>query len=259
MAILLVCWASGSEASVRRIWYFEQFATPPEPTPTEDYRHQIGLGTYNYADAFATQVQAVADLRVVELRVRAAQRDFLGVGASGVEMQTGLSGEFRNLGAEIARYHATPGGIYGRLGLGLLPFYPQGTIYWQFSLSTGVLPTATVPWDFRAAVSLFLSFDRSHDYLIGSLNSSRVFAVGNGHLVVGGFLSWNQAVRPELLGENIMLSLGPRVGFRMPAWGQWTLSMPLRVWIDHALVDTQVGFLTDFSTPAFSADWTVFF
>lgn len=259
----MMAWVSGwcgnlAEAATRRAWYFEQLAAPPLATPQESYRHQASVGALNYSDALASQAELVADLRAVELRVRAGQRFFFQNSVAGTEMASELAAEARHLAVEIARYRANPQGVYGRIGLGLIPFFPQGTTYWQISLSSGVLPSVAVPWDLSISLNAFLSFNRTHDYIVAELGASRRFAVGSGALAAGGFIRWNQSLRPATLGENIMVSLGPKLWAQLGRWGILSAQMPLRVWIDHALVDGQVGFLTDFSSPAAGLEWALF-
>jgi len=257
--LMLLAWsASPARADSRRAWFFEQLGVPPAPTYSEDHRHQVGLATASYADALTSQLAAVADLRLVELRVRVGQRMFLQLGPAGVTLGQNLAGDSRHFGLEIARYRANPSGLYGRIAFGVVPFQPQGTAFWQMGFSSGVLPTAAMPWDLRLSVNVFLSFDRSVDYLIGSIQTSRRYLAGTAELSVGGFVGWNQSVRATTVGEHIMLSLGPKVAIKGPGWGQFSLGMPLRIWIDHALTAGQFGFLTDFSTPALSAEWTLF-
>lgn len=208
-----------------------------------------------YPDAASTRAVALVDLDFIDVSVIASQRLFFSSTPEGVSLKAGLANEMRAVGAEIGRYRVSASGLHGRISAAILSFSPNAPSSWKLTLATGALPSAELPWDIRLAFSLFLSFDHSNDFSVLRAETSRHFAVGSGNLEVGGFLSWGQALRSAPTeGESQQIALGPVVGYdtRM---GRFSLSIPLRIWIDRALVGSTLGYLSDFGNPSIAAGW----
>lgn len=255
---LLVCclWAVSAHADpVRRLWYLEHLATPYEAQPTGKGRHQVALDTVLYPDAASVRAAALVDLDFIDVGVIASQRLFFGSTPEGIALKSVLSNEARAIGAEIGRYRVNSSGLHGRISAAILSFSPSAPSFWKLTLATGALPTAQLAWDIRLSFSLFLSFDHRNDFTMLRAETSRHYAVGAGFLDVGGFLSWGQAMRPvPSEGESMQISLGPTFAYTTKL-GKLSLSVPLRVWLDRALVGTALGYLSDFGNPSIALGW----
>ncbi len=253
LLLVFLCWVPKASAdTLRRNWYFEQLAQPPEPTHQSIARHHVSAQLVSYPDALSLRFSGLIDLDFVEVLGSFSQRLFLSSGPTGLALQNGLAGEVKNFTFEVARFRANAQGAYGRLGIGLVPFLPQSTTYGKFTLSTGRLPSAEVPWELRLAGTLFLSFNKSNDFTIVSAEVLRHFTLGTQSTIrLGGFATWGQAIRTTVRGENTLLSLGPNIAYKS-ILGLITFALPLRIWLD---INPSGGFLSDFSTPAFSLGW----
>ncbi len=243
---------------MRRTWYFEQLAQVPEPSAIEQTRHQFGAVGLTYGDAIAAKGYALVDLKLFEVGVAGASRFFGQLGPEGIALASTLAPEYRNVALEIARYRVNPNGIHGRLSLAVLPFFPNGVSYWKFGLSTGLLPTADVPYEFRLNLAFLLSFNKSNDFSVVTAETWRNFYLGGQRVLqVGGFFTWGQAVRvadATVVHEYILFSLGPSLVFKS-SLGRISAGVPIRVWIDKT---GSGSFLSDFATPAFTLGWQTF-
>lgn len=256
LLLVLLCWGpEGFSETLRRNWYFEQLAQSPEPSANGKRRHQLSFHTVSYPDAFSVKIAATVDLSLFEIVTSVSQRLFLSTTTAGASLREGLASEHRNLGVEIARFRSNPRGAYGRLAIGALPFLPNAPTYWKFSLSTGRLATAEIPWELRLGGTLFLSNNKTNDFSIVTGSVARHFDLGGKReLRVGGFATWGQAIKTTVQGESTLLSLGPSLAFDSSG-GLLSFSVPVRVWLD---INPNGGFLSDFSTPAFSFGWQIF-
>lgn len=218
-------------------------------------RHQLAAHTVSYGETFGGRVSALVDLKYLEASVLAGQRFFFGASPDVTTLQAALATETQNLGFELARFRANARGGFGRLSLGLIPFYPGGTSYWKMGFATGLLRSNEIPWNFQLAVSVFLSFNRELDYMVLNADTYRSFTLGGPHLLqIGGFFTWGQMIRGPSLGEHILFSLGPELSYRN-SLGKLSVTVPIRIWLDRAVVDGKNGYLSDFATPAFSVGW----
>ncbi len=185
----------------------------------------------------------------------ASQRIFLGTSPDDVALKAALATQQTSFGAELARFYASPQGVYGRLGIGLFSFVPGGTPYWRISLTLGILPKPELPWDVRLYLTVFASFDRRNDSSLLALESNRFHALtSTTRLIVGGFFTWGQVMRAAVTGEEMLLQFGPAIGID-GGFGRVTLKFPMRIWIDRVPLGTSTGYLSDFDTPAFHASW----
>jgi hypothetical protein len=194
-------------------------------------------------------------LEFIDVGLIASQRLFFASTPEGVVLKSGLSSEARAIGAEIGRYRVNASGLHGRISAAVLSFSPNAPSYWKLALATGALPSAQLPWDIRFFFTLFLSFDHRNDFSILRAETSRHYSVGTGFLDVGGFLSWGQAMRgAPNEGESVQISLGPTIAYTSKL-GKLSLSVPLRVGIDRALVGATLGYLSDFNSPSIALGW----
>lgn len=245
-----------AQADIRRAWYFEQLSRPLASSPMGASRHQIGFGTVTYPSALSVGGVAAADLGLVEVVASASERLFLDNTPEGAQLRAGLEGEKRHIGFEIARYRVNSRGVYGRLSLGVALFSPVPLSYWKIALSTGVLLSPTSPWEFKLALNLWFSFNRSNDFLILSSETFRGFELNKAlRLDIGGFFTFSQALRASSSVESVLLSVGPLVGLQTGI-GRLIVSAPLRIWLDR---NAGGGFLSDVAPPAVRAEWQTVF
>jgi hypothetical protein len=258
-AILFCAVELHAEPPIRRTWFHEQLAAPPEPSAFEQPRHQVGVAGVNYGDAVSTKVWALADLKFFEVQVMGGNRFFGQTSADGTALASALAPEYRNVGIEIGRYRINPHGVHGRISVAVMPFYPDGVSYWKFGLSTGMLATPDVPYEFRLSLAFLLSFNHSNDFGVVTAETWRNWYLGGKRVLqIGGFFTFGQAVRvadATVVHEYMLLSLGPSVVFKS-SLGRLSAGIPLRVWVDKT---GSGSFLSDFATPALSVGWQTFF
>ncbi len=254
----LCLWAVSVQADpIRRLWYLEHLALPFEAQPSGKSRHQLGLDAMLYPDAASTRAKALVDLDFIDIGFVASQRLFFSSTSEGVALKSGLAGESRAVGMEIGRYRVNSSGLHGRISAAILSFSPNAPSFWKLTLATGALPSAQLPWDFRLAFSFFLSFDHRNDFTVLRAETARHYVLGSGFLDVGGFLSWGQALRSAPTeGESMQISLGPTATYTS-AIGKLSLSIPLRVWIDRALVGATLAYRSDFGNPSIALGWQI--
>jgi hypothetical protein len=243
-------------APVRRTWFIEQISRSYEPTAPDASRHQLGLGTVSYGEAFSFSAMALADFGAFEIAATGTQRSFGTSTPDALDLKNTLLSEVQSVGGEIARYRVNPKGLYGRLGLGVMTFLPSALSYWKIAISTGVLSSASLPWEFRLSLNIWLSFNRVNDYLLLGAETFRTFQLGGRNaLDVGGFFTYSQLSKAQTAGERLLLALGPTIAHRSRL-GRFSVSVPMRVWLDSG---ASGAFISDFSTPALNAHWQLVF
>jgi hypothetical protein len=257
--------------AIRRSWLFEQSSRLGPPTASDQTRYALSLDSASYdRGAFSLHATATLDFRILELRVLGARRLFAD---SSTEYAGKLGLERESFGVEVARYHAISQRHYGRLALGGLNFFPDGTRWLYLSLATGVLPRPDLPWEFRFALNYYNGrIDRSWAVFVASGEVLREWGVG----WKGGFsFRWTYmtigsetpdallSTQPGKVYEHMGFSLAPEVFYHF-SLGELRLAVPLRMYLDRDItkVENNTGptyYPSDFPVPSAEASFSITF
>gem|GEM_PF-4485686 len=247
---------------IRRTWFLEELARPPQGTLDLASRRQFGVSAATLTDSMAGRVSALASLGYLELQLDAGQIYFgLANSDEGKQLRSNLEPEKSFFAFELARYFVNSNGYYGRVGLKFITFRPSALWVWRAGLQTGVTATPSSPWDVEFSVNSVVYFVHLSDVVLASLRTGRTFYFGAGEkqsLQVSGGFTFGKKTR-FLEGESLLFSIGPSIGYSAPGMGEISLSIPFRVWIDNArFANGSIGYLSDFDPPAAQVNWTMF-
>jgi hypothetical protein len=208
---------------------FEQFAEVPQATQSQDLRYQLGLSAAQYTDALSSQVSGNIDLRVLEIYGVYSKRSFLEVNDHGRQLKSALTGFDQSFLAEIARYFLTAKHHYGRLGAGFFRFPDSLYQGARVSLSTGIEPSDTLPWELKLRLSLFLPFTGNDKVYNFELACAKQYGASR----LGGFSAVSIRPRDTSVGiyEYMLFSIGPYWDLTLGP-SRLNLSARWRIWLD---------------------------
>jgi hypothetical protein len=224
------------------------------------------MGLENYMDSLSFDVQGVADLNYLEVVLHASQRIFLDFTNGGPAVESNLFPQRESVYLEFARNYTTPNNYYGRLGLGVLEFFPQSQTWIKIAVATGILATETNPWSLNMHFNYFSSIQGNNRNIIIAVTSEKLLDPdSDSPLSLGGFISWGYRTRPlsediAATYEQILFSIGPALDWKSSV-GTFQFKLPWRLWIDrqYEIINgaSVPGNPTDLRfVPDFEVNWT---
>jgi len=189
----------------------------------------------------STQVAAILDLRVFEIRLKGSRLTSAGVGNQSAALSTVMNEDRNVFGFEIARYYISPGHHFGRLAIEALESYPAGLHWARLGLQTGILPSTTSPWGFRLNTQVITSFSGRSAYILINGEIDRQLTET---FTVGGHLGWTDRTNNELAGftrwEYMSFALGPLLRWKA-SWATIQFDATAKWWIDRERVAVPSG------------------
>lgn len=209
---------------------FEQFSEVPEPTQVQELRYQLGLSATQYTDALSSQLSGNIDLRLLEIYGLYSKRTFLEINDHGKQLKSSLPGFDQSFLVEMARYFPTAKHHYGRLGAGFFRFPDSRFQGARVSLSSGIQPSDTLPWELKLRLSLFLPFEGNDKIYNFELACARQYGASR----FGGLAALSFRPRDiDAVGvyEYMMISIGPYWDLSLGP-SRLSLSARWRTWLD---------------------------
>lgn len=217
----------------------------------------------SYQQSISNQVAAILDLREVELGMKVSQRFFGVLPKRSNAFEDSIKSNQSTVALELARNYFGQSGIFGRMGLEWLHYFPSQERWARLSVTTGIFPPIASSWEAILSTQCFFSLDGKGTHLLVKGEASSPFAHGS-DLSYGGFLNWNYRLRETAtVGkyEHMLFSFGPSVSWQTKL-GKLRLLVPFRMWLDHEN-EMQNGSLVTAHATEFSLDvalsWALLF
>jgi hypothetical protein len=246
---------------MRRGWFIEELANPPMGTHLGQTRSHVAVTFLNWEDSIVAVASALFGLKYFEVQLQAGQ---IQSGLSGSPDSIQLRNDFRPeqnfFGVEVARYFVDDRNYFGRLAIKIVDFMPAHQWAWRAGLQTGTRATPSQPWDVEFGFNAFIYFNHLSDFILANLGTGRTYYLGNGlqTLRIGAMVGFGQKNARVPLGETLLFNIAPIAQYSHPRLGQFSLSIPIRVWVDRELQPAgDTAFLSEFNTPAARLHWSL--